>query len=132
MTSPMLCAIRQIFWDYVDKRLKSGSANGGIMYGRVRPAKRGRHRTPPRVLVIAIRKRAKGGNGARLQGYASHAGLTPTGSPVDVFAADMHQVSQGYSALDSLSAIRDSTIPVDYVSGSHTTERGIWDDEEIS
>ena len=116
---------------YVDKRLKTGSTNGGVVYGRIRPARRGRYRRAPRALVIGIRKRSQPNNALRMQRYATDAGLEPTGSPVDVFAADMTRVSQGYTALDSLTAIRDSTNPVDYVQGSSANAlAGMWVDEE--
>jgi hypothetical protein len=103
-------------------RLKKGSKNGGIDYGRLRPVPRGGGSDG--ITVIAVRRRARNPNATKVQSYAASFGMDSNGHMLDVFATDFLDRSEGFDALESMEAIQYATGPNDYLYGESEDEFG--------
>ena len=99
----------------MDIRLKKGSKNGGIDYGRLRPIPRGGGSDG--ITVIAVRRRARNPQAAKVQAYAASFGMDSSGHMLDVYATDFLDRSGGYDALESMEAMQYATGPNDYLYG---------------
>ena len=103
-------------------RLKKGSKNGGIDYGRLRPVPRGG--VSEGITVIAMRRRARSPQVAKVQAYAASFGMDSDGHMLDVYATDFLDRSGGYDGLESLEAIQSATGPNDYLYGENEGDFG--------
>jgi hypothetical protein len=103
-------------------RLKKGSKNGGIDYGRLRPVPRGGGSDG--ITVIAVRRRARNPNATKVQSYAASFGMDSDGHMLDVFATDFLDRSEGFDALEGMEAIQYATGPNDYLYGEGEDEFG--------
>jgi hypothetical protein len=103
-------------------RLKKGSKNGGIDYGRLRPVPRGG--VSGGITVVAMRRRARSPQAAKIQAYAASFGMESNGHILDVYATDFLDRSGGYDGLESLEAIQSATGPNDYLYGENESDFG--------
>ena len=103
-------------------RLKKGSKNGGIDYGRLRPVPRGG--VSGGITVVAMRRRARSPQAAKIQAYAASFGMESNGHVLDVYAVDFLDRSGGYDGLESLEAIQSATGPNDYLYGENESDFG--------
>jgi len=102
-----------------DAKLKSGSANKGVDYTRLRPKTPGTPGEP--VMVIAIRKRA-GEVEARKEAvgqYGAAVGYYPD-NPVllDVLGADLYRTEMSMGPAEGVAALDQYTETVDWLQGS--------------
>jgi len=100
----------------------AASANGGIDWSRVQVKRSGRHDESP-VFVTAIRKVSgasmRPGIQSMIASYGATMGYDAGGSPdlLDVFAADLHRVDQGWSAPMAMGTLQQHTDSEDWYRG---------------
>lgn len=111
----------------IDSKLKSGTKNGGIDYGRVRPKAPGSPGTP--VVMIAIRKRPVvaevQARNAAVAAYGADVG-NHQGSPIllDVLGTDVYRVSTGHTAPQALAELNNQTDASDWIQGGQPFPMG--------
>jgi hypothetical protein len=96
-------------------KARRGAKNGGIVYGRLRPVPAGGKADG--ITVVAIRRRNRNPQAAKVQAFAGSFGLHSDGHLLDVFATDFLDRSEGFDALESMEAINAYTGPNDFVYG---------------
>ena len=67
--------------------------------------------------MIAVRRRARNPQAAKVQAYAASFGMDSNGHMLDVYATDFLDRSGGYDGLESMEAIQYATGPNDYLHG---------------
>lgn len=97
-------------------KARRGAKNGGIVYGRLRPVPAGGKADG--ITVVAIRRRNRNPQAAKVQAFAGSFGMASDGHLLDVYATDFLDRSEGFDALESMEAIRDYTGPNDFVYGA--------------